>query len=215
MAYIKTAWDEVTERSLANLNNIETQYDEAVVTARELRKDSSKESRVHVAAVAPAGAVVGQVYLNSGDKILYFYNGANWVPLPGLVSIGGIDKEVYSYLGKYLYSSLYLITASTNLSMKVRHGPLIVPGEYTTYYGLRPPQNSGAIIYGQLYKNGLALGALNSVAYPDGITYYTETFNYDVGDTVEMWCRKTGSTEGGILYYFYVHSSLQIKTELF
>ncbi len=213
MAYTKTIWNELTERNLTNLNNIETQYDEAVIVADDLRKDNSKELRAHVAAIAPAGAIAGQIYLNSGDKILYFYDGANWVPLPGLVSVGGVDKEIYTQTWDSFQTNF------SSLKRKIYHGPLVVPGEYTTYYGLSATVNddgvSGGTTYGQLRKNGAALGALNSVVWPAATTFFTETFNYEIGDTVELWCYRRNTTKPATIHLFHLYSSIQIKAELF
>ena len=84
MAYIKTVWDEATPRSLANLNKMETQYDEAVAEGVNLRKDNSKELRAEVLAGEPVSGVTGRVYYNSTTKTLNYYNGSVWVPLPGV-----------------------------------------------------------------------------------------------------------------------------------
>lgn len=49
----------------------------------DLNKNELQNVRVHVLASAPASPVTGQIYYNSGDNKLYFYNGSSWVDTSG------------------------------------------------------------------------------------------------------------------------------------
>lgn len=49
----------------------------------DLNKNELLNVRVHVLASAPASPVTGQIYYNSGDNKLYFYNGSSWVDTSG------------------------------------------------------------------------------------------------------------------------------------
>jgi len=84
MAYTKTNWTETTPRSLANLNKIETQYDEAVAAGIDLRKDATEEFRLEVRSSFPAGPATGRMFYHSTYKRAYYYNGSDWVALPGI-----------------------------------------------------------------------------------------------------------------------------------
>lgn len=81
MAYTKTNWVETTPRSLANLNNMETQYDEAIAQGESLREDNTKALRAQVSATVLASGVAGQLYFNSTNGQMYVYNGTAWVHL--------------------------------------------------------------------------------------------------------------------------------------
>lgn len=78
MAYSKTTWAEDTARTLARLNNLETQYDEAIADAITLRADNSKELRVEVLASLPAAGTAGRVVFNSGNNTLYVDDGSDF-----------------------------------------------------------------------------------------------------------------------------------------
>ena len=89
--YTKTNWTETTPRSLANLNKMETQYDEAIADGVTLRADNTEELRLEVRSDYPVSPQTGRVFFHSTDKIIYFYNGAGWVGLPGTMG-----KTIYN-----------------------------------------------------------------------------------------------------------------------
>jgi len=104
MAYTKNTWTEALAITHDRLNNLETQYDEAVAEGENLRKDSSKELRLHVAASHPGSPVTGQIYFNTAQQLVYLYNGAAWVPAAGseldITFAGGSrSSKIYKYLG--------------------------------------------------------------------------------------------------------------------
>ena len=78
MPYTKTSWIETTARSLANLNNLETQYDEAIADAITLRADNTEELRVEVLASLPAAGTAGRLVFNSGNNTLYVDDGTDF-----------------------------------------------------------------------------------------------------------------------------------------
>lgn len=49
----------------------------------DLNKNELQNAKIHVLASAPSGPAEGQIYYNSTDNRLYFYNGANWVDASG------------------------------------------------------------------------------------------------------------------------------------
>lgn len=55
-----------------------------------LNKNELQNARVHVLAAAPNSPVTGQVYYNSTDNKLYFYNGSTWVDTSGT---GGVSYQ--------------------------------------------------------------------------------------------------------------------------
>ena len=64
-----------------------------------------RDGKVPVAASAPATAVEGQIYYNSGDDTLYVYDGSEWTSLGYVPPVGGIPKsdlseDVRTSLGK-------------------------------------------------------------------------------------------------------------------
>ncbi len=209
MAYTKTNWQIGTERSLANLNNIETQYDEAVAEGLNIRKDDTKELRVEVAVAAPASPATGRIYFNSGDKTTYYYNGNRWVALPLMRSVYNVDNREYVSLSNLIWPANSINFSDVAWTKKVGYGPLIAPGEYTTSFHMKA--NTSGTAYGRLYKNGVALGDIVS-AGTSGVGK-TETFTYEVGDTIEFWAYYNGANSGSISYC-EVESSLQAATTL-
>lgn len=82
MAYTKHTWssEKVTP---ALLNNLETQYEKAVVDLLSpLRIGTTKDLVAEVLASAPAHAE-GRIYFNSADGKLYISDGTNWVKFGG------------------------------------------------------------------------------------------------------------------------------------
>ena len=75
MAYNKTNWDETTPRSLANLNNMENQYDEAVLYGIDLRKDNTKQLNLEVLSTLPTPGTAGRIFVYTVDEMLYYDDG--------------------------------------------------------------------------------------------------------------------------------------------
>lgn len=76
MAYTKTAWleDGSTPINETRLNNLETQYDEAIAQAAVIRADSTKELRAEVVATLTGETpTAGRLLLNSDNG--FFYGG--------------------------------------------------------------------------------------------------------------------------------------------
>ena len=73
---------------MARLNNLETQYDEAVDYGIALRKDNTEEIRMESGTTLPASPVAGSMFLNTDTKLAYFYNGAAWKTFRGALMEG-------------------------------------------------------------------------------------------------------------------------------
>jgi len=86
MAYSKVVWDEEKAITAERLNQMETQYDEAVTAGINLRKDTSKAIKVEVASTLPAAGNAGRVIFNSTNNHLYYDNGTAW-KVAGLQSV--------------------------------------------------------------------------------------------------------------------------------
>ena len=50
----------------------------------DLAKYEARNFRAHVLGAAPSAPVTGQLYYNSGDNTLYFYDGTQWVTTRGV-----------------------------------------------------------------------------------------------------------------------------------
>ena len=53
------------------------------VTDINLNKNELQNARIQNLSTAPSSPVAGQVYYNSTDNILYFYNGTAWIQATG------------------------------------------------------------------------------------------------------------------------------------
>jgi hypothetical protein len=57
------------------------------VTSINLNKNELQNARIHNLSAAPSSPVEGQVYFNTTDKTLYFYNNAAWIPASGSTEV--------------------------------------------------------------------------------------------------------------------------------
>ena len=121
--YTKTNWTETTPRSLANLNKMETQYDEAIADAIALRADNTKELKVQVAASAPAGGVAGQLYFNSAESQVYYHNGTDWVLL-GVRLVKLVQKVTFNFSGFSTTSTITAVDVDNTIIIRPMSGYL-------------------------------------------------------------------------------------------
>jgi len=79
MAYTKVNWDEAnTPLNTANLNKMETQYDEAIAYAEDKRADSGSELCAEVVSSFPSHAA-GRLIYHSNENKGYFSTGSSWI----------------------------------------------------------------------------------------------------------------------------------------
>lgn len=58
----------------------------------DLKNNSLLNARIQPTGEAPSGALSGQMYFNTKDKQLYYYNGTGWVALNKIDISGKLDK---------------------------------------------------------------------------------------------------------------------------
>lgn len=59
-----------------------------ILTDLDLNNNEIKNMRVHGLSNAPSNAKLGQLYYNTTAKILYQYDGTNWIPLDRGIEVG-------------------------------------------------------------------------------------------------------------------------------
>lgn len=93
LIYTKTNWTEAVPLSPSNLNNIETQYAEAMSKAANIWADNGKPIIVQTVSSFPSAGTVGRVIFHTGHNRLYVANGINW----NLREIGGGADHFYNF----------------------------------------------------------------------------------------------------------------------
>jgi hypothetical protein len=63
--------------------------------------------------------------------------------------------------------------------------------KFRFYFEMIEPAGPGNSVYGQIYRNGIAVGTeqVLSLAVWTGYTEDINTTNWTIGDTVELWCK--------------------------
>ena len=82
------------------------------VTGINLNKNELQNARVHNLSSAPSSPVAGQIYFNTTANVLYFYNGAEWIPASGSTEVIQ-DLIGSSLVGGTALTSTYDDTAGT------------------------------------------------------------------------------------------------------
>lgn len=100
--YTKTNWleDGSTPINETRLNNLETQYDEAIAQAAVVRADSTKELRAEVVATLTGETpTAGRMVLNSDNGFFYGGNGSAWGLIGGGINIKSYQKIYHTFDG--------------------------------------------------------------------------------------------------------------------
>ncbi|MGG6314101.1 phage tail protein [Paenibacillus macerans] len=111
--------------------------------------------------------------------------------IPQPVMAAGNNMIYNSWVG-YWYDVTYY---GSNWA-KVHTIKIGLKGTYRVKFGLYAFNSQ--VAYGQIYKNGVAYGAQRANGQYEVNQYYTEDIYFNVGDTLELWVRNSGS--GGARY---------------
>lgn len=174
MAYTKTAWleDGSTPINATRLNNLETQYDEAVAQAAVVRADNTKELRAEVVATLTGEtAEAGRLVLNSNNGFFYGGDGSAFNLIGGGINIKSRQLLNVEWSGNTNTAELKadrIVALSTPVTdytkcIVIMHGyaPFLTSGTYAYAY---TDQVVRARFYGKLTANNSLTVTIN---YPD------------------------------------------------
>lgn len=174
MAYTKTTWANDVAVTSARLNNMETQYDEALAEAVNVRKDSTKELRAEVVATLTGETpTAGRLVHNTDNGFFYGGNGSAWGLIGGGINIKSYQRFVYYWEGTTIAAlrsevSLTLTTAVSDYTKCI----CLVKGDYPYNLGFKyfaqsvPTQEVRMPFYAYLTDNS-TLKLVPSFTEPD------------------------------------------------
>ena len=127
MSYTKTSWMEngTTPINATRLNNLETQYDESVAEAVNIRKDSTKELHVESTTVSGETATEGRLIFDNG--VLYAADGSSFSVLSHKrkqLFFGGQEEVVIDGGTNYDHAIFITATGSSNESYIVTNAAI-------------------------------------------------------------------------------------------
>lgn len=115
-------------------------------------------------AAAPSSPTAGQIYFNTADNTMYYYNGTAWVPMTAAgAAVGDPPGVVVAYAGAaapsgWLFCDGSLVSRTTYAALFTAIGTLYGAGDGSTTFGL--PDYRGDVLVGKAASGTFAtLGA--------------------------------------------------------
>lgn len=222
MSYIKTLWtDLVTAISATNMNKIEQGiYDTDAALTTHKNTNASETVKGHVEFATSAETTTGtstslavhpsglKTVMNTHAAVSASETVKGHVELAtqSEVSLGASSTLVVTPVTlKGLFTTI--ITASDNLRasadtelsisnqsvwVKMKAFTIAKTGTYRVKFSIR--ESSMAVIYGMIYKNGVAHGTQRQAT--SGLLTFSEDLVFSAGDTCELWIKGGGSGTG-------------------
>ena len=185
MGYTKTTWTESTPRSLANLNKMETQYDEAV--AQDIRQYSDEELRIQTVDSLPGGYTEGRAVLLSTDNRVYFQTSAGW-----------FSDELKGDEGDLWRRNDYIMSGGEEVWIELVSGQRATLERAGTAFGFYKIGDLPTNVHASLYINDTLMETVND-------TSFLRIYSLEVGAStpiIKMYLKNFESNDKTVEYIF-------------
>lgn len=145
----------------------------------------------------------------SGDMLMAVYD----PDLDSVIALAQTEAKLKTIIGvasDALQKSEDAVISINNLTPYAKKETIVIPPEYATSefrvkFKLTAPTATAKIVYGKIYKNGVAHGTQRSKAQGTGSETFTEDLAFTGTDNIELYCYTNAVNNFGSMSEFRVY----------